>query len=261
MNLAAELTYRIAILEDDDAQRKVLQDALDKHPASNTFSVHAFSCISQLEECLAGGGSFDVLVCDISLPDGKNAALENAGESREAMPAVNSLGIDFVKKWSASGNLAQVIYVSGYTNYCSEVYSTDHVWFLMKPVVQADLNRAIDKAIANLRRSAAGPIGVMVDGDIMLIHPRRILYVESRLRKAHIHAIDGVHETYSSLSKIEERLPQSFVRCHKSFLVNIDYAKKLERDRIILMSGETVPVSQRHRKDAREAFMAYLVDC
>ena len=150
--------------------------------------------------------------------------------------------------------------MSGYASFCQEVYSTDHVWFLLKPVTQADFNRALDKALANLEQAAGKQLGVMVDGSIVLIQPSSILYIESRLRKACIHTTDGVFETYLSLAKVEERLPRGFVRCHKSFLVNVEHASKLERDRIVLFNGGHVPVSQRHRKSTREVFMSYLID-
>lgn len=242
--MAEKPAYRLAVLEDDSVQRKHLLDILARCPYAELFAVEGFADVCELEARMEKV-RFDVLLCDISL--GSDAS-------------VNCRGIDFVRSHAAENAFMQVVYISGHAEFCSEVYSTEHAWFLLKPVAQADFDRALGKAVENLRKSSENPVGVVVDGSIVLIPPRSIAYLESHLRKVCIHAADGVYETYSTLSKMEERLPRSFIRCHKSFLVNIDCAKKLERDRILLNSGEHVPVSQRHRKGVREAFAAFLID-
>lgn len=246
-------TYRLAVLEDDDVQRERLLEALKGYPCGEAFAVEEFSCSQDLEKRMEAV-RFDVLLCDISL--GSDVS---ADQGCEKAPA-DCQGIEFVRRHASTDGFMQVIYVSGYAEFCSEVYGTDHAWFLLKPVVQADFNRAMDKALDNLQRNSENPVGVVVDGDIVLVPPRSIAYLESHLRKVHIHTSEEVYETYSTLSKMEERLPKTFVRCHKSFLVNMDFAKKLERDRIVLTTGEGVPVSQRHRRGVREAFMAFLID-
>lgn len=247
------LTYRLAILEDDVVQRGRLIEILKNHSRGDAFSVEEFSCPNDLEKRMEAV-RFDVLLCDISL--GSAAA---DGQGAAEAPA-DRQGIEFVGRHASADGFLQVIYISGHVEFCSEVYTTDHAWFLLKPVAQADFNRALDKALENLEGGFGGPIGVMVEGDVVLVPPRSVAYLESHLRKVRIHADGEVHETYATLSKLEERLPKTFVRCHKSFLINMDFAKRLERDRVVLTTGEIVPVSQRHRKGVREAFRAFLID-
>ena len=90
------------------------------------------------------------------------------------------------------------------------------------------------------------------------VQPSRITYVESDRRKLHIHAGKDVLTTYATLDALMRDLPDTFVRCHKSFLVNMRYIAFIEATRIGLLSGEVVPVSQKRRRATQEAFARYV---
>ena len=46
--------------------------------------------------------------------------------------------------------------------------------------------------------------------------------IEKNSVKLLYHTSHGIFETYNSFSKIENDLPENFVRCHKSFIVNVN---------------------------------------
>lgn len=76
-------------------------------------------------------------------------------------------------------------------------------------------------------------------------------YIESVKRKVFIHTDAGVHQMYSTMHEIVERLPDSFVRCHNSFLVNSDKVVTISSTELALGSGAHVPVSKRYAKEVR----------
>lgn len=104
----------------------------------------------------------------------------------------------------------------------------------------------------------ARPFGVKVGGRIMRVLPADIEFVESDRRKVRIHLAGQVIEAYESLGGIARKLPDSFVQCHKSFLVNMDKIAEMRSDQIDLLSGATVPISQKRSRITREAFMDFL---
>ena len=115
-----------------------------------------------------------------------------------------------------------MIYVTGFIEYCTSVYRTEHVYFLAKPVAQDDLDDALDRAFERLAARASKPLSIRFGGKVVLVAPERISYIESDRRKVHIHVGAEDIETYASLSDIAAELPASFIQCHKSFLVNMD---------------------------------------
>ncbi|WP_143412183.1 LytR/AlgR family response regulator transcription factor [Arabiibacter massiliensis] len=167
-------------------------------------------------------------------------------------------GIEAVKRFAPDGCGTQVVYVTGHPEYCTKVYQTEHVYFLTKPVAQAHLDDALGKALANLERAASRPIAVQTGGTVHALVPERIDFIESDRRKVRIHQGQEVIEAYASLAELAEKLPASFVRCHKGFLVNMDHIAKLQSSDVLLRSGELVPLSQRRRPAVRESFIAHL---
>ena len=116
----------------------------------------------------------------------------------------------------------------------------------------------LDKAIENLEERIARPFGVKVGGRIMRVLPADIEFVESDRRKVRIHLADQVIEAYESLGGISRKLPGTFVQCHKSFLVNMEKIAEMRSDQIDLLSGATIPISQKRSRPTREAFMDFL---
>lgn len=91
----------------------------------------------------------------------------------------------------------------------------------------------------------------MVDADC-------IEYLESERRKLRLHTDGNVMEVYCSLADAQAMLPEGFVRCHKSFVVNLADVVEIGKDDILVKSGERVPMSQKRRHEVKEALLDYL---
>ncbi|MDO7205475.1 LytTR family DNA-binding domain-containing protein [Paraclostridium bifermentans] len=76
-----------------------------------------------------------------------------------------------------------------------------------------------------------------------------------------IHTINKDFEVRYSLEKIEKDLNlDQFVRCHKSFIVNLNYVENIKSNIAILESGEEILVSRYRYKDVRTKFLKFLGD-
>ena len=233
--------YRLVVVEDDRNQCEAIELLLSRHPRKSECSLEAVGGVAELKVLLdAGGPSIDVLLMDIALGAG------------------NPSGIEVVSRYFGSNGGTQVIYITGYAEYCTKVYETEHVYFLVKPVEQHDFNNALDKALANVEIGRNRQIVVRSGGNAMVLLPHTIDYIESDRRKLCIHVGGRTVETYSSIADMAAKLPSSFVQCHKSFLVNMDCIQEFGGNCLLLASGETFPVSRTKRKTAFEAFLAYI---
>ncbi len=85
-----------------------------------------------------------------------------------------------------------------------------------------------------------------------------IMYVESNNSKCFIHRRTQQHVVYERLDEIEERLRDDrFLRCHQSYLVNMDYVSCAD-DQFRLINGEAVGIRRRDHKQLRDRYLAYL---
>jgi len=210
--------YQVVIVEDDAAQAEIIRSMIECSPRGGELAIEHVVDAESLTARLAEEPAIDVLVMDIELGS------EDAN------------GIDLVKRYFPAGCGTQVIYVTGFVEYCTSVYRTEHLYFLVKPFAQDDLDDALSRAFERLEADASKPLSVRLGSRVVLVEPSRISYIESDRRKVRIHAGAEEIEAYASLSDLSAELPASFIQCHKSFLVNMDHVKELKADSVVLSS-------------------------
>lgn len=229
--------YNVAIIEDDEGQRSLLARMVEESSSSSRLAPMGADTASSLDDLARRGA--DIALVDINLGDGSPS------------------GIDLVRD-AAHARGVQVIYVTGEVEYVSDVYRTEHVAFLLKPLTQAKLDEALERAVGNLDERKSSPFLVRSGGSLVRLAPESIAYIESDRRKVRIHEGGRTVELYAKLSELAEKLPGSFVRCHKSFLVNLAFVKSVGASELVLTDGGALPVSQRCRPGFLRAFALYV---
>ncbi|MBR0091360.1 MAG: LytTR family transcriptional regulator [Lachnospiraceae bacterium] len=91
------------------------------------------------------------------------------------------------------------------------------------------------------------------DGVIKLPYAR-ICFVEARMKKIYIRTETEEFGYYDSLERLQESLPESFIRCHRGFIVNRSRIRKLDvtDNLFILDNGMKVPVSRGYKQAMKE---------
>ena len=197
------------------------------------------------------GQPVDLIFVDINMPD--------------------LTGVDFVRSLT---NRPMVIFTTAYSEYAIEGFKLDAVDYLLKPFGFADFSRSAAKAHAlyELRqnqRSAsqkempeAEPkdkeyLSVKADYKVSLVRIADIVYLESEGEYVRMHLADGsTITTLFRLKNMEAALPaDSFLRVHRSYIVNLRAIKAYVKGRIFLNdSNEYIPIGESYK----EAFQAYI---
>jgi DNA-binding LytR/AlgR family response regulator len=60
--------------------------------------------------------------------------------------------------------------------------------------------------------------------------------------------------TLLSMKKMEERLPQNFMRIHRSYIINLNDIQEVNKNRVIMDADTYLPVGEMYK----EAFQQYL---
>ena len=187
--------YSVTIIDDDRAQRELLAAMIMRSPAAARL---------EFMDASAAAGASGPLSADIALVD------IDLGED---LPS----GIDLVR--DTAGNKTQVIYVTGYVDYVSDVYETAHVGFLIKPVDQQRLNDALARAISRLDQDGAGDFIVHTGSSTLRVAPNRVVYIESNRRKLQIHeGGDGSSRRTASSRTWPRRCRQGLPAATRAFL-------------------------------------------
>lgn len=86
-----------------------------------------------------------------------------------------------------------------------------------------------------------------------------IVYCEVRSRKIYIHQCDGkIIDYYNRLEDFEQRVDGRFFRCHRSYLINLDYVRGCNNRRIHLLPSGEIPVSRLRERDLIQALLRHM---
>ncbi len=170
------------------------------------------------------------------------------------MPLLN--GIDFAGVIPAS---TRIIFITAYQQYAVDGFKVNALDYLLKPVSFAEFSRAVGKAVEwfamrdsfrNSRRPSRDTITVKADYRLVQIHTDQLTYIEVQNDRVIFNRKDGSQvSSLMSLKDIEEQLPaDSFMRVHRSFIVNIPNIEVVERGRIVF--GKVyIPISDSRREE------------
>lgn len=104
-----------------------------------------------------------------------------------------------------------------------------------------------------------GYIRVLAKGKVILVREEEIRYIERKGRSTHIVCHERNIEIREKLSELEKKLvSEAFVRCHNSFIVNLNSVLELKRTEILLEGGEIIPVSRYRLERTREQFLRWM---
>lgn len=186
------------------------------------------------------------------------------------MPDLN--GMDFVKSLL---NPPLVVFTTAYSEYAIEGYKVNAVDYLLKPFGLDDFQRAANKVLRQyqlLHQSQPAPapaqmvatpteeesnvLFVKSEYRMVRIDIRQIRYVEAMSEYLRLYLEGEAKPVIALLSmkKLEERLPQNFMRVHRSYIVNLQKIQQVERGRIVMDKDTYIPVSDGY-KDAFNKFL------
>ena len=176
------------------------------------------------------------------------------------MPDIN--GLDFVKSLN---NKPQIIFTTAYSEYAIEGFNVDAIDYILKPISYSIFLKSANKAKIWFELNQKQPETIQTTNDSLFVKSEykliRILlteikYIESANEYININLTNNeVITTLIRLKAMEEQLPkEKFMRVHRSFIVNLDQVKVIERNRIIFDKKVFIPIGDQY-KDSFQAFV------
>lgn len=167
-------------------------------------------------------------------------------------------GIDIIKDIIKEFPLIKIIFISGHQKYIQRVFETDLIYFILKPIDEKLLTDAINKAISHIEEEKEKSFTFITKLGIFRLPYKSIKYIVSNGRQVSIYEMKNVREINSKLDNLEKDLPSNFLRCHKSYIINLDKVKSLSDKAFVLNTGEIIPISQSKYSESKDSFINYL---
>ena len=230
------MTYEIAICDDEEKQRVYIKSLVERW-LRQTFHHVKIQEYASSEQILfeQAYDRTQILFLDIEM---------------EKMD-----GIALAREIRKHNRQMQIIFVTGYMEYIQEGYDVEALHYLLKPVSQEKIDSVLERAVERLKTADAVFL-VECGGEVLRLPLKEIRFIESNRNYNIIHA-DNDYEVRGTLSELEAKLDEAFVRVGRSYLVNLHYVRRIGKTELILNTGENLPVSRGSYKKLNEAFIKY----
>ena len=227
----------IAICDDNKVQLKELNKLLEKWSVGKPF-VLAIDEYKSAENFLF---EYSDKPCDILLLD-----IE--------MNGIN--GMELAKNLRAKNDTLPIVFITGYSEYISQGYDVEALHYLLKPVNENKLFAVLDKFT---KRNVTAEQIILPCGDkTVRISPNSITHIEAQGRKTEVYLSDGrLLDCSMSISSFADMALQGFVRCHRSYIVNLRYVRSITKTDIILDNNILVPISRRLYNEVNTQFIKF----
>ncbi|NBC09597.1 MAG: response regulator [Bacteroidetes bacterium] len=200
--------YTFIVVEDVALQREhlteLLQARLDlHHQASFENAEEAYDYLSEQAD-----NPPDLIFLDIEMPEAS--------------------GFNFLEAIKHLRISPQVIITTAFAEYAVKGYEYDLSGYLLKPIEEEQLNRAIDKALKQRspERQEDDHLMIKEKSRWVKLSYGEILYCEGANVDVRLVTLGGEYLTRDRIKNMEQRLPADrFLRIHDSFIINLEYIK------------------------------------
>lgn len=169
-------------------------------------------------------------------------------------------GIETAKKIREIGCRAEIIFLTETEDYVYDAYDISPVHYLLKTKTSEEkFEEVFLRAIKRTEKKAKEIFVCEYGGNIKVIPIADISYFEIWKRVVSVHYGDNkIFSFYSTMEKLGSQLGETFIRTHRSYMVNLSYVSKFQRTNLILKTGEAIPVGITYGSNVRESFLKYL---
>ena len=230
--------YNIGICDDGENICTSIENMLLRYAEEKTvqIEVQVWYTGEGLRDYLAQGNHLDILFLDIELF--KMTGIEVGNYIRNVL---DNMGL-------------QIIYISGKASYALQLFKTQPMDFLVKPILQEHIDHAMDMAIKIIKKRNER-FEFRQGKDYYYIAMGDIMYFESKGKKIKIVTSQDTYEMYGRLKDIVKRLTDDFIMIHQSYVINKEYVLRYTYEMVELVNGTMLTISKVNRRQVSERIL------
>ena len=216
--------YRVALCEDEAVERDQIAGLCRDVFAALGLEAEIvpFPSADDLLAAEAGGGAFDLYLLDIQM--------------------AGTTGLELARQLYGRGVRDRIIFITGNPEYALEGYDVNPLHYLLKPVDRARLEAAARRAV---EKRGLQQVVFRRGGKAVPIPVGEIRCLESRNHGVVVHLKDGEETFALSLNDAEQLVPAGmFCRCHRSYLVNLNWVRHASHSGVQLKDGGWLPMGR-----------------
>ena len=170
----------------------------------------------------------------------------------------NISGLDIAKSLKNKNKNVIIFFITAYEKYIDDAMNLFALRFIKKPIDNARLYSGLDKAISLINEDEIS-FYLKDSGTIINVMAKEIMYIEIGDHKTIVVTENKSYYSKEKLDYWEQKLTNiCFCRPHKSFIINMEYIDKYQRNEVTLKKGKIIPIAYRKQKEFGKTFWNYL---
>ena len=230
---------KFAICDDEPFMTEEISQYLSRYMEEENMASYCVSSFPNGRLLLESDCDFDLIFLDIQMeqPDGMETA----------------------KMLRQRKNRSLLVFVTVMKECVFDAFEVHAYDYLIKPLDYHRFKRRMDRAVKDLDQQAGKHIIIRKSASCQVVPLSQIMYCEVQGRKVYIHQADGkVIDYYDKLEDFQRRVDRRFFRCHRSYLVNLDYIRGCAAGLATLSLGDKIPVSRLRERELTETLLRHM---
>ena len=230
---------KFAICDDEPMMAQDLAGHLADYMKENLITAYSVSSFPDGRALLDTIDCFDVIFLDIQMeqPDGMETA----------------------RLLRRRGDHSLLVFVTVLKEFVFDAFQVEAYDYLLKPLDSARFKKTMDRVLRSLEQRTAEAVVIQRGTGCEVVLLSDIVYCEVLGRKIYLHKNDGtVSDYYDKLEDLERRVDGRFFKCHRSYLVNLDYVRGCQDGQVLLSQGERIPASRLRERELTQALLRYM---
>lgn len=174
------------------------------------------------------------------------------------LPGISGIqGADILQQ---RGGSPTVVFITSSLESAVEGYRVNAAGFLLKPMTRELFDETMQRVTEQRLNSEKSVLPVVHNRVTIELVLDQVVFFESRLHRVYANLAGGdIISIGQKLSWVQGKLEKyrGFLRCHQSYLVNLDYVRQLEDSSFVMDNGSMVPVSRNFYKESKQAYYRY----
>lgn len=228
----------IGLCDDDIIDRNFIKFCLEKYSKTNglEYELYEYDNGEALVKDLPNH-DYDVFLLDIYMH--------------------NMSGIEVAQAIREQDKDVLIVFITSSREFAMEGYRVHAVDYLLKPISYERICETMGWITKNLKIDSK-VIDILSNRVRMKVKVSTIMYAEVFNTVCVLHTTQEEYRTYITLDELCGLLEDDrFVRCHRSFLVNMDYVDKIEEHNFVLKNMTMVPIGRKNCTEVKKTYYAF----
>ena len=202
---------------------------------SCNLSIDTFTSSHQIYEIIHKK-HYDIFFIDIVLDDTEN-------------------GIEVAKNLRSSSCSGDLVFLTNFQDYVFEGYPVHALDYLLKPATYEKIRHCMNQVLNKLSGSC---FFYRIRNSVLQIPYQDILYFSSYNHSTEIVTMKKTYTVPQTLKKLLKVLPEQFVQCHRTVIINLNHIEFMDNNEILLSNQEHIPIGRTYLKQVQQQLISFM---